>query len=206
MQQHYLHGDEDHTKKKNEQNRNGSSDRAIGKPTPALCPAVSDTPSPILTIMTPGGIRLPRRRPPVLSNPAGKQLFDESDFLDHRDETAAQIHRSYTTPRPQRLLQLLQDNLCCATSPLKSAAMPTRKGDVVPQKMTRARMDMPRSSQSESRGSPSKSRFRSAIRQQLDSLRQGDLTALLEDPQRPLTYKDVRTRLSLPSIDGCSAA
>ena len=202
-QQQHQHGDEDHAEQKKEQNQKESSDRATGKPTPAHYPAASDMPSPVLTVMTPGGIRLPRRRPSISLNPAAKELFVESDFLDHRDdETAAQIHRFYTPPRPQRLLQLLQDNLSYATSPLKSAAMPTRKGDVVPHRTTRARMDTPapRSSQPRGGGSPSKSRFRGAIRQQVDSLRQGDLTALLEDPKTPLTYEDVRARLGLPSI------
>lgn len=215
----YSEQKEDNEEKEQKEQKQAGEDVGghIIKPAPPLVPTLSveATPPKVLTVMTPGGIRLPRRRPAIPSNPAtsgkAKELYDEADFLDHRDATAAQIHRIYSTPRLQRLLQ---DSLSCATSPLKSAAMRTRKGDVV-----RTRADTPampmgtpaRSSSSSSSsqalgaGSPAKSRVRGAIKHQVDTLRQVRLTALLEDPSRPLTFADVRTRLGLPSVSASVA-
>ena len=170
-------------------------------------------PSPVtLDAPPPGESRLPFVRPPAAevatrSPPSPVVLRDDDKVWD----TVSALMRvqkriSYSTPPPPSQSRRVQqfDGDSCATSPLKSAVLPPRKGSYLTASKSTEAVGALRSRHGI--GSSASSKLRGSVKQHMDSWRQAGLTQLLEDPSKKLTYSDVRMRLGLPSLVAAAAA
>ena len=135
-------------------------------------------PSPV-TVELPPAFRsaplpsLPKRRRP--SSPR------EDGWHDHPTAIRKQ-NALYTPPRPQRLEALFDS---CATSPLKSAILPTRRDGAIVQTQQRSLA-----------GTTAPFHGKRPMKTAMDAFVHADLLSELSDPNKSLTYAQVRSRLA----------
>ena len=130
-------------------------------------------PSPVTVELPPAF-----RPAPLPAIPKRRRTADPPRDGWHDHPTALRNQNALYTPlRPQRLEALFDS---CATSPLKSADLPTRNGSFVQQKQSAAATAAP---------------FRGK-KTAMDAWVHAGLLAELEDPNKSLSYAEVRSRLA----------